>query len=160
MPTLPGQIIGELGEIGKQIGGEVAKVPTDIASKAMESLGASGGKKTQGQQQVKTTGSFDATPKKDTAWEKFDIVDEQTRRIIARKALQELLARPRAPKEESIWEKLQREEEQKKQAQAAQQQAQAASSLPMPTSKRPRGDLYGTKAKKLGSEVGKNVRQD
>lgn len=142
--TLPGQIISELGSIAKDVGKQAVQVPKDIAGKALESLGAST-KKPAGD---------------DSAFAKIGREkDLRMKQKIARKALEELasgsLAKPREP---SIWERLQQEQEQKKHMQ--QQQASAANqSLPASVSKRPVGDLYGTKAKKTATE-NKNVRQD
>lgn len=132
----PGSMIGaftdELGELGKQIVKETVSVPKDIAGKALESLGASTGQKSQ-KQTVATTD--------------------------AREALAQLAGGKPKQKEPTVWEKIQAEAEQKKE-QGKQQQQAAAQTLPVVKSKRPRGDLYGMKAKKAGSEVGKNVRQD
>jgi len=133
----PGSMIGaftdELGDLGKQIVRETVKVPKDIAGKALESLGTSGGQK-QKQQTATTTD--------------------------ARSALAEIAGIKPKQKEPTVWEKIQAEAEQKKELGKQQQQQAAAQALPAVKSKRPRGDLYGMKAKKAGSEVGKNVRQD
>ncbi len=152
--TIPGQIISELGEIGKTVGSEVAKTPVDIAGKAMESLGVSSG--------GKTPAAHPAGEKAEpSAWERIDTEqDEAVKRAFARKALEELAGGMARPKEPSIWERLQQEAEQKKQMAAYQAAAAQAAQLPKTPSKRPAGDLYGMKAKKQGSEVGKNVRQD
>ena len=160
MVGIPGQIISELGEIGKKVGGEVAQVPKDIAGKALESLGTSGGQKQQGQTIIPPTGES-AKPKEKGPWETFDeIPNKEMKKKMARNALQALLARlAQKPKEPSVWEKIQQEAEQKKQMTQQQQQA-AATQLPQTSSKRPRGDLYGVKAKTFGSEAAKNVRQD
>ena len=155
------QIIGSFEDIGKSVVGEAVKVPADIAGKALESLGTTSGKTQQGQT---ITPSPDAAsrPKEKGPWETFDeISDKDVKKQMARNALQALLKRlAEKPKEPSVWERMQQEMEQKKQMQQQQQQQAAAASIPAATSKRPRGDLYGMKAKKLGSEVGKNVRQD
>ena len=127
-----GAFTDELGDLGKQIVRETVKVPKDIAGKALESLGTSGGQK-QKQQTV-------ATPPD------------------ARAALAEIAGIKPKQKEPTVWEKIQAEAEQKKEL--GKQQQTAAQALPAVKSKRPRGDLYGMKAKKAGSEVGKNVRQD
>lgn len=133
----PGTILGsftdELGDLGKQIVRETVKVPKDIAGKALESLGTSGGQKPQ----QKTSTPTDA-----------------------RAALAELAGIKPKQKEPTVWEKAQQEAEQKKEL-AMQQQKQSNTQQLVPiSSKRKRGDLYGMKAKKAGSEVGKNVRQD
>jgi hypothetical protein len=147
------QIIGELGEIGKKVGGEVARVPIDITGKALESLGAKSGKGVQG----KTAN----LPNEPTALDQIDREqDRKIKRSFARKALQDWAGGGARAKKQSIWEQLQQEQEQKKQEAFFQAQAARTSQLPQASAKRPIGDLYGTKAKKLGSEVGKNVRQD
>ena len=155
--NVPGQIISELGEIGKKVGGEVAKIPKDIAGKALESLGAS--TKTPGGTVKAQTNSPDVAPK--TAWDKIAVEkDQKVRRAIARKALEDLVGGAVAkPREPSIWERLQMEQEQKKNLQQQQQAAATASQLPQTGSKRPPGDLFGVKAKKTAAE-NKNVRQD
>lgn len=150
-----GDIISELGQIAKDVGTQTAKIPGDIAGKAMESLGASSG--------VKSSTAAPPVAREGgapTAWQQIGTEkDIKIRRAIARKALEELagggVAKPREP---SIWERLQMEQEQKKNT-STQQQAAASQSLPMATSKRPRGDLYGAKAKKTATE-NRNVRQD
>ena len=143
--NLPGQIISELGQIAKDVGKQTVQIPKDIAGKALESLGGSS-KKPVG----------DDT----TAWAQIGREkDQKIRRSIARKALEELAGGVIQKKREpSIWERLQQEQEQKKNQQQ-QQQTASSQSLPMATSKRPKGDLYGTKAKKTATE-NRNVRQD
>jgi len=141
MPN-PGTILGsftdELGDLGKNIVREVVAVPKDIAGKALESLGASTGKKPG--QQTATSQKVNAS--------------------IAREALAQLAGGKPKQKEPTVWEKIQAEAEQKKELGKQQQQQAAAQALPAVKSKRPRGDLYGLKAKKASGEVGKNVRQD
>lgn len=155
MPNgIPGQIISELGELGKKVGGEVAKVPKDIAGKALESMGTSSGK--TGAAAAKTPGGTEI--KSDSMWDKIALEkDQKVKRSIARKALEDLVNKAPQRREPSIWERLQMEQEQKKQM--MQQKAGSGSPLPMPASKRPRGDLYGAKAKKTATE-NKNIRQD
>jgi hypothetical protein len=153
--TVGGQIISELGELGKKIGGEAAKVPKDIAGKALESLGT-GSKKTQGStSQVSTEGA-----KGKGAWDQIDKEsDKKIKRQMARRALEDLLSGAgRKQKEPSIWERLQMENDQKKKEDTT-RKAAAAQQLQTSTSKRPRGDLYGAKAKQTATE-NRNVRQD
>jgi len=154
--SIGGQIISELGSIAKDVGKQTAKIPADIAGKALESLGSSSGKNPKGQtvvSQVTTEGG------KKSAWEQIDTEpDRAMKRHIARKALEELTKGQLKKKEPSIWERLQQENEQKKEMQK-QQTAASAQALPQATSKRPRGDLYGAKAKQTATE-NRNVRQD
>jgi hypothetical protein len=152
------QIIGELGQIAKDVGKQTIQLPKDIAGKALESLGASGGKK-QGAGVQKPVPQAEGG-KSRSAWEQMTTEPDQAiRRQIARKALEELAGgRIKKEREPSIWERLQQEQEQKKQ-QLAQQKAQSAQALPNTGSKRPAGDLYGAKAKKTATE-NRNVRQD
>lgn len=150
------QIIGSFEDIGKDIVREAIKVPKDIAGKALESLGTSSGK-TQGQQ-TPQTGTADK-PKEGPLAELDQTKDKHIKETIARSALEQLAGGKPKQKEPSVWEKLQMEVEQKKQA-ATQQQSQAAASLlPQSAAKRPRGDLFGTKAKQTSAER-KAVRQD
>lgn len=153
------QIIGSFEDIGKDVVREVAKVPKDIAGKALESLGTSSGQKQL--KQTISTPTNESSKKNEGPWEQFDaLTDKEVKKKVARKALEALLARSAGQKEPSVWERIQMEVEQKKQLVQQQQTQTAAQQLPKTSSKRPRGDLYGIGAKKLGSEVGKNVRQD
>lgn len=154
--TVGGGIIGELGELGKKIGGEVAKVPGDIAGKALESLGTSGAKKTQ----AGTTATPAEGTKGNSAWAQIDTqTDQKIKRQMARRALEDFLGGTgKRKKEPSIWERLQMENDQKKKEDTA-NKVVAAQQVQMPTSKRPRGDLYGAKAKQTATE-NRNVRQD
>lgn len=155
--SIGGGVIGELGELGKKIGGEVAKVPGDIIGQALESVGSgSGGKKVQGQKVVQTSDGGAAK----SAWDQIDAEsDKKIKRQMARRALEDLIGGAgRKQKEPSIWERLQMEADQKKK-EDTNQKATAAQQLPMSVSKRPRGDLYGKKAKQTATE-NRNVRQD
>jgi len=155
--SVGGQIISELGNIAKDIGVQTAKVPGDIAGKAIESMGASG----SGKQTGKTVrASVSENGKPATAWEKItQEKDQNIKRHIARKALEELSGgQLRRPKEPSIWERLQAEQEQKKRNDEM-NKAALSSQLRVPVSKRPRGDFYGTHAKQTATE-NRNVRQD
>ena len=150
------QIISELGQIGKQIGTEVAKVPGDIAGKALESLGTSSGKKPGS---TLPPSSMTEGSQSSTVWSQIDSEkDQQVRKRMARRALEEFSRGGSRRKEPSIWERLQQEQDQKKKEQQAQQQAQGQQLRPV-ASKRPAGDLYGKKAKQTATE-NRNVRQD
>lgn len=155
----PGNIIGELTDLGKQIGTEAAKVPTDLTGKALESLGMGGGKKGQhGQSAIPQPlpAEHGGAP---SLWQSIDTApSEEVKKAIARAALEELIRPKPKQREPSIWERIQMEEQQKKEMKA--KQSAAGSSLPMPAGKRARGDLYGVKAKRQGSEIGKNVKHD
>ena len=148
----PGTIIGaftdELGDLGKNIVREAIAVPKDIAGKALESLGVS-----SGQKQQQPTGTAADAPKKESG-------EQKIKASVAREALAQIAGVKPKQKEPSVWEKIQAEAEQKKELSKQQQQQAAAQALPVAKSKRPRGDLYGLKAKKASGEVGKNVRQD
>ncbi|MFZ5845564.1 MAG: hypothetical protein ACOY0S_03800 [Patescibacteria group bacterium] len=142
--SIVGQITEELGELGKKVVTETAKVPKDIASRALESLESS----------PITEESAKAGP-----WEKFDeLKDEEVKRAMARAALAQLAGKPR-PKEPPIVERLEQEEREKKEA-AAKQAAVAAQMAPIAVPRgRRRGDLYSLSAK-ASSEKSRNVRQD
>jgi len=159
MPNFPKQIIGSFEDIGKDIIHEVAKLPTDIAGKAMESMGTLGGQKGQQQTKQVLTGQADATRPKDQ-WDQIDNTkDQKIKQATAREALAALINRPKQ-KEPTVWEKLQMEAKEKKEFQAKQQAQQSQMQLPKIASKRSRGDLYGLKAKRSSAEIGKNVKSD
>lgn len=153
------QIIGELGQIAKDVGKQTVQIPKDIAGKALESLGASGGKKQGAAVQVPQKSAEGV--KSQSAWEQIGSEpDAAIRRHIARRALEELAGgNIRKQREPSIWERLQQEQEQKKEALQKQKAQDRATELPSTGSKRPAGDLYGAKAKKTATE-NRNVRQD
>lgn len=155
---VPGQIIGELAELGKQVGEETAKVPQDVTGKALESLGVVSSKKQQANPVVKPQ-EENAVVEEKGAWEKIDSeTNEKVKKAIAREALAQLVSRVR-PKEPSVWERNQQEEIEKKENRAK-QIAAAAQMAPVavPKGKR-RGDFYGLAAKQ-SSEKSRNVRQD
>lgn len=146
--SIVGAFTDELGDLGKNIVREAVAVPKDVVGTALESLGVSSGQK----QKQQTTATPDVTKKEPG--------EEKIKASVAREALAQLAGGKSKQKEPTVWEKIQAEAEQKKELGKKQQQQTAAQQLPVVKSKRPRGDLYGMKAKKAGSEVGKNVRQD
>jgi hypothetical protein len=155
------QIIGSFEDIGKSVIEEAAKVPVDITGKALESLGVKSGKNPQNQKTITSlvSGSSDQSKNKD-GWDKIDNQkDQHAKQVIARQALLALSDRGKS-KEPSVWERLQKEAEQKKEQEKIQATATAMSSVPQTGSKRARGDLYGLKAKKSSAEIGKNVKSD
>jgi len=157
MPGLPNSIIGSFEDIGKSVVSETAKVPKDIAGIALESLGAtSKGQPLQSQQEP-------TSQKEERLKDSWDDIDTQKnttiKKTIAREALSALAAR-RKPQEQSVWERIQKEEEQKKMEKQKATVAATSSVLPVIKGKRPAGDLYGLKAKRQGSEIGKNVKSE
>jgi hypothetical protein len=152
------QIIGSFEDIGKDVVREITKVPTDIVGKAIESLGTSSPKK---QQTVQAQAPSQSGENKTGALKELDDTkDVRAKKAIARAALAQI-AGPRQPnKEPSVWERLQKEKEDKANFVKRQVAASLAGQLPKISGARKRGDLYGIQAKKAGSEIGKNVRQD
>lgn len=148
MPSIPRQIIGSFEDIGKDVLKQTVQLPQDIVGKAIESIGtsSSGKQVKQVQQSQGALGQLEQTK------------DEKTKKAIARSALEQLAGKPK-PKEPSVWEKIQQEVEQKKQQQQQSKQ-QSSQQLQPQKGKRPRGDLYGMKAKKASAEMSRNVRQD
>jgi hypothetical protein len=143
------QIIGSFEDIGKDIASEVAKVPTEIAGKALESLGTS-------TQKSPTTPT---PPKKpEGALGQLDQTkDQKTKRLIAREALAQLAGNQK-PKEPTVAERLEHEQEEKKES-AKKQQVMQMAPLPAVSTKAKRGNLYAIK-QKSSSEMSKNARQD
>jgi hypothetical protein len=156
-PGMFGQITEEFEQIGKQIAQETIKVPKDVVGSALESLGAGGGKKPKGQ-----TAATPAQPAPEPGSQAEADAQQamEIKRAIARAALAELAGGKPAQKEPSVWEKQQQEEQQKKEQKKLQAEAERKANVPQTSSKRKRGDLYGMKAKKQGSELSKNVKHD
>lgn len=156
-----GSIVQQIGEsfeqIGKDIVKETVQAPQDIVGKALESLGSGSSGKKAGQKTTQSTPQ--ASNSKDTASasEPGQTNDEEVKRAIARAALAELAGGK--PKEPSEHEKKLQEEEQKKREKEQKKKSASMVLQPM-SSKQKRGDLYGLKAKKSSTEIGKNVRQD
>ncbi len=157
MAGIARQIIGSFEDIGKDVLKQTAQVPKDIVGKALESLGTSGSQK-QGQSFGKTQDQQTGSPKDGPLGQLEQTKDEKIKKAIARSALEQLAGKPKQ-KEPSVWEKIQQEMEQKKEQQKQQTQ-QAGQQLTSGKGKRPRGDLYGLKAKKASAEMSRNVRQD
>lgn len=156
------QVLQQLGEsieqIGKDIARETVQAPKDIVGKALESLGSgSSGKKTG--QKVTQSNTPTTTIKDSSALSEFSQTNsEEVKQAVARAALAEL-AGGKKSQEPSEYEKKLQEEEQKKQEKEQKKKA-ASMTLQHQSSKRKRGDLFGLKAKKSSTEIGKNVRQD
>lgn len=159
--SILGQITEEFEQIGKQVVQEVVKVPKDIAGKALESLGASsGGKKGQGNPPAGGQAQQDQKAGEKGPLDQLrEAKDQKIKQAIARAALEQIAGVRPKQKEPTVWEKIQMEAEQKKELAAKQAKQTQAQALPQATSKRKRGDLYGTQAKKTSAE-NKNVRQD
>lgn len=153
------QQLGESFEdLGKDIVRETVQAPKDIVGTALESLG--GSKAKSGKQGAQTTAAAPATGTEKPTVEAFGKTDnDQIKREIARRALEELSGKTSAHKEPTVWERIQKEEEEKKNIKK--QKADAASKQLQPSSsKRKRGDLYGMKAKKNSAEMSRNVKSD
>lgn len=156
----PGNILGQIGEsfetIAQDIAGEVKQAPKDMVGSALESVGLStGGKKNPKRPQPAGGSGESGEEGMPTASAE---PSEEVKRAIARAALEELSGKKPREKEQSVWEKLQQEEQQKKEMEKKRKE-QSRQALPKSVAKRPRGDLYGVKAKKTAAE-NRNVRQD
>lgn len=152
------QIIGSFEDIGKDVVREVTKIPKDIGQTAMESLGTSSGKPQSGHTQSSNIAKGDPG----SAMEQISSggTSPQAKQAIARAALEELSRKNPPPREPSVREKLEQEDRQKTELAAAQAHKVATSTLLQPSARRPKGDLYGIKAKRHGGEIGKNVKSD
>ncbi len=150
-----GSLINQIGEsfeqIGKDIARETVQAPKDIVGKALESLGSGTSSKKAARQKtvVNSTSQQAEKPKED---------DSEIKQAVARAALSEL-AGGKKSQEPSEYEKKIQEEEQKR-LEKEQKKKTASMTLKPQSSKQKRGDLFGLKAKKSSTEIGKNVRQD
>jgi len=153
------QIIGSFEDIGKEIASETAKVPGDIAGKALESLGASSGaKKTASGTNVASQTAGGAVQENSVIQQMEQTNDQKVKQHMARSALAQF-ASPHSVQEPSVWDQKVREEAELKNMKAQQEKKAGMAALPTMTSKRKRGNLYGVK-QKASSEMSKNVRQD
>jgi len=150
-------VIGSFGDIGAEIVKEAAKVPGDITGKALESMGTPSGKTQQGANQPVQRTPSEGEKVLDTV---MKTTDEQGKRAISRKALEELVGYGKPKKEPGDWEKKQQELSEKKKAEETRRKQQEQQALPNISSKRRRGNLYGLAAKKAGSEISKNVKAE
>ncbi len=135
------QIIGSFEDIGKDIVREAAKVPTDIAGKALESLGTKSNNPKQTQKQQNN-------------------LNEPSKPVPPREWLAELAGKNKKQPESTVQERLEKEKQEKnekEQKQAAVVQKMAP--IVTGSSKPKRGNLYGIK-QKSSSEMSKNTRQD
>ena len=149
------QLTDSFEQIGKDVAREVVQAPKDIVGAALESLGAGSGKKAGQTTQAAKSPSQQDTP----AMKEFAGANsEEVKQAIARAALAEL-AGGKKSNEPSEYEKKQQEEEQKKQEKEQKKKANSMQLQPQ-SAKRKRGDLFGMKAKKSSTEIGKNTRQD
>ena len=126
-----GGILGQIGEsfeqIGKDVVRETVKAPQDITGKALESLGMSGGKKNPKKQSATTP---PPTAQEGTAQAPAEPAREETKRAIARAALEELIGKKPKEKELSVWEKIQKEEGEQKELEKKKKEEAAKKELP------------------------------
>ncbi|MEK7060870.1 MAG: hypothetical protein AAB937_01400 [Patescibacteria group bacterium] len=142
-----GSLVNQIGESFEQIGKDVVRetlnAPKDIVGKALESLGS-------GQTSKKKSASQPIEKPKEEA--------DEAKQSIARAALEELAGGTKSKEPSDYQKKLQEEEQKRKEKE--QQKKEASMTLQHQSTKRKRGDLFGLKAKKSSTEIGKNVRQD
>lgn len=156
--------IGEqLGKLGKQIATDIAKVPSQItgldkAGGTNETLGSGGGsKKQQGKSKQSNMQRAGGDPNKLAELERQDAIERQKQIQQARQMLQQF-TQPQGQPEQTLRDKLEMEEMEKRKKEIQEERKKAQSALPQTSSKRPKGDLYGKKAKQFGGELGKNVK--
>lgn len=149
-------ILGSFEDIGEQVKEEITKLPGDMVGQALESVGLNIGGKKQTPQNNTPAASQDPS----SAWQQIDKQqDEQTKRTIARRALEELTQPTPKQKEPSIWEKIQQEEDQKNELEKQKQAAAKPVALPSSGARKVPGIKSAVKSKQ-SSEIGKNVKQD
>ena len=152
--------VGEqLGELGKQVVAEVAQVPAKIAGldagSTNETVGAGTGGNQSGQQKQQKAQINEQKRIAEVA--RKDEMQKEQQLAQARRLLQQFINPAESP-EQPIKEKLDLEELEKKKKEIAAENEKAKKQLPKTGSKRPRGDLYGTRAKQFTGETGKNVK--
>jgi len=156
------KVLGQIGEIGKDVVRETTKVPGDIAGAALESLGTSSGKKKKkgGTKGVSQKGQ---SKKAQGAWEQIDQeTDEIKKARMARRAMLEFTTPKPKSKEKSVWERLQDEERAKKEQQLLAQAQARKNQLPEVQGKQKRGSAFAKhkkmRKKQTGMETKVNVK--
>lgn len=153
----------ELGNLGKQIAQEIVQVPAkitgmDAGTNEVTGTGTGGKKAQKGQStQANRTASMPGEYRDPlSAIRQKDEVEKQKQLALARQLLQKFM-HPQQ-EEPSLKQKQEMEEMEKRKKEIKEENEKAKKQLPQMTAKRPRGDLYGVKAKQFGGEKGKNVK--
>lgn len=153
------QIIGSFEDIGKDIARETAKVPTDVAGRALESLGTASQKGQKGNQAAAQSAGGPKKNEGGALGQLDQTKDQKAKQAIAREALSQLAGRSKQ-KEPTVQERLEKEKQEKNEKE--QQKAAAAQNMApiAPVSSKPApGNLYGIKQKQRTTEA-KGFRQD
>lgn len=156
--------IGEqLGSLGKQIVTDIAKVPgkiTGLDSGGINETVGTGtsakGQKGRSQQQKPQSAQGEVNILTELA--RKDEAEKQKKLAEARRLLQQFIEPQQLSPEPSVREKMELEEMEKKKKEIEEEKEKAKKALPKMAVKRPRGDLFGIKAKQFGGEAGKNVK--
>ncbi|MDO8451863.1 MAG: hypothetical protein Q7S76_03260 [bacterium] len=156
MANVVRQIIGSFEDIGKNVAHEVVQVPKDIMiGSALEALGA-GGKKTSTGGQI---GQIQKSEQRGSVFRDIDSSNDRgVKQTLARKALEYLAARPKS-QEAPVRVRLENEEREKKDRELRERALAERSKLPNTGSVKKRPGM-GIRPSRLGSEKGKNARQD
>lgn len=142
--------VGEgLGELVKQVVTDAVKLPGDLAGIGVDETKGQG----TGSSSNQTGKSQKSQNTQINDLAKQDEIDKQAKLAQARRLLQQV-NQPAGQPEPSVSEKIEMEEEQKKQAEEIKQQS-AMQELPKTGSKPKPGNLYG---KQTGSETKMNVK--
>lgn len=153
---IPKPILGAFEDIGENITSSLKQIPKDVGQAAMESIGLGNATKSSNTGQTKTAASL---PAEGSKWQEIDnLKDTNLKKQIARAALAEIGGNNARPKEQSIWEKIMKEEEQKKMAE--QQKKPASVQLPSSGARKVPGMKSAAKNKSPQQESSKNTRQD
>jgi len=153
--TLIGHITEELGELGKKVVTETAKVPVDIAAGVFEKGGPTGTQR--GAQPPAEEGG---QPKEKTPLDTLVQAEtEEKKRAFARSALAYLAGRTKKPPEPSVYERMQRERKERERRKEEQAARIAFQTLPNTGSKPKPGAAFIAR-QQAGSETKVNVRQE
>lgn len=149
--------VGEqLGELGKQVISEVAKTPATLVG-LDETLGVSKSGNSQGTSVSTTQKPEDASP----SIELLKQQDEQKKQQELEKARSLIAQFSQGPvPEKTISQQQELEDLEKRKEGIKKEKLKAKMILPNTGSKPKRGNLFGIRAKQLGSEIGKNVKSE
>jgi len=141
------QVVGSLGDLGHEIISETAKVPAEMLGMTIEQSGTS---QKSSSQQTPTAGEKALTSVTNNP-------NQETRRSMARAALQEFVGSSKA-KEPDEWEKKKKELLDKATAKKERKKQERSQALPQLSTKRRQGQKYGIHEKT--TEASKNVKAE
>jgi len=164
MQSVGKKVIGQLGQLGKKVGKQVAKTPVDIAETAFESL--SGKRDKTPSKRAPQAPMHEVLPPvkkiENGPWADIDSMDDKkAKAAFARNALKQFAGISKGEKEPSVYEKIQKEQAEKKEQLELRKKQARSSVLPDIKGKQKRGSAFSHKKmrkKQTGMETKVNIK--